>query len=70
MSQVFSPFVFPLSLLIMEYRHKVAFTSDDDALLMKYIARYNPRPKGRLGLKLYERLVENVCAALIMTLYD
>ncbi|KAH9977374.1 hypothetical protein BGW80DRAFT_848733 [Lactifluus volemus] len=39
--------------------HKVAFTGEDDALLMKYIATYNPRPKGRLGMKLYERLVEN-----------
>jgi hypothetical protein len=57
-------------IVIMDYRHKVAFTSEDDALLMKYIATYNPRPKGRLGMKLYERLVENVCAALIVMLYD
>ncbi|KAH9176680.1 hypothetical protein EDB89DRAFT_89128 [Lactarius sanguifluus] len=26
---------------------------------MKFIATYNPQPKGRLGIKLYERLVEN-----------
>ncbi len=28
---------------------------------MKFIATYNPQTKGRLGTKLYERLVENVC---------
>lgn len=28
-------------------------------MLLKYIATYNPQPKGRLGTKLYERLVEN-----------
>ncbi len=50
--------------LNIHYRPKVAFTKDDDALLMKYIATYNPQPKGRLGTKLYERLVENVCAVL------
>ncbi|KAF8497250.1 hypothetical protein F5888DRAFT_1831648 [Russula emetica] len=38
---------------------KVAFAQDDDTLLMKYIATYNPQLKGRLGMKLYERLVEN-----------
>ena len=31
---------------------------------MKYIAAYNPQLKGRLGMKIYERLVENVCAVL------
>jgi hypothetical protein len=46
----------------MKSRHKVAFTDEDDALLMKYIATYNPQPRGRLGVKLYDRLVENVCA--------
>ncbi|KAI0003418.1 hypothetical protein BJV74DRAFT_813765 [Russula compacta] len=39
--------------------YKVAFTEEDDALLMKYIATYNPQLRGRLGKKLYERLVEN-----------
>ncbi|KAH9057298.1 hypothetical protein EDB87DRAFT_1686417 [Lactarius vividus] len=39
--------------------HKIPFTDDDDALLMKFIATYKPQPKGRLGMKLYERLVEN-----------
>ncbi|KAH9999128.1 hypothetical protein BJV77DRAFT_660782 [Russula vinacea] len=38
---------------------KAAFTKEDDALLMKYIATYNPLLKGRLGMKLYERLVQN-----------
>jgi hypothetical protein len=45
-------------------RHKVPFTSEDDALLMKFIATYNPHTRGRLGKKLYERLVANVCIAL------
>ena len=31
---------------------------------MKYIATYNPQLRGRLGMKLYERLVENVCVVL------
>jgi hypothetical protein len=52
----------------MNVRHKVPFTAEDDALLMKYIATYNPQPKGRLGIKLYERLVENVRAVLIADL--
>ena len=56
--------LFILLIMNIHYRRKVAFTSDDDALLMKYIATYNPLPKGRLGTKLYERLVENVCAFL------
>ncbi|KAH8985997.1 hypothetical protein EDB86DRAFT_2311924 [Lactarius hatsudake] len=43
----------------MSGHHKIPFTDDDDVLLMKYIATYNPQPKGRLGIKLYERLVEN-----------
>ncbi|KAI9442450.1 hypothetical protein H4582DRAFT_1928442 [Lactarius indigo] len=43
----------------MSGHHKVPFTDDDDALLMKFIATYNPQPRGRLGMKLYERLVEN-----------
>lgn len=72
MSQVFSScvFFFFLSILTTNYRHKVAFTDEDDALLMKYIATYNPQPKGRLGMKLYERLVENVRAVLTVMLYD
>jgi len=37
---------------------------------MKYIATYNPQPKGRLGMKLYEKLVENVRAALYVMQYD
>ena len=48
----------------MKPRNKVSFTEEDDALLMKYIATYKPQPKGRLGMKLYEKLVENVRAAL------
>ncbi|KAH9045073.1 hypothetical protein EDB84DRAFT_1469042 [Lactarius hengduanensis] len=43
----------------MSGHHKVPFTDDDDTLLMKFIATYKPQPKGRLGMKLYERLVEN-----------
>ncbi len=31
---------------------------------MKYIATYHPQLKGRLGMKLYEKLVENVRATL------
>jgi hypothetical protein len=58
------PILFILLILNIHYRRKVAFTLDDDALLMKYIATYNPQLKGRLGTKLYERLVENVCAVL------
>ena len=45
----------------LHFSHKVPFTDDDDALLMKFIATYNPQPRGRLGTKLYERLVANVC---------
>ena len=56
--------LFILLILNIRYRRRVEFTSDDDALLMKYIATYNPLLKGRLGTKLYERLVENVCAVL------
>jgi hypothetical protein len=33
---------------------------------MKYIATYNPQLKGRLGMKLYERLVQNVRARCLM----
>jgi hypothetical protein len=31
---------------------------------MKYIATYHPQLKGRQGMKLYEKLVENVRATL------
>ena len=57
-------------LTLKHYRRRVAFSSDDDALLLKYIATYRPQPKGRLGIKLYERLVENVCAALPVMPYN
>ncbi|KAJ6607931.1 hypothetical protein B0H10DRAFT_2069841 [Mycena sp. CBHHK59/15] len=36
------------------------FTSDDDALLVKYIAKYNPGVQGRNGNKIYKTLTENV----------
>ncbi|KAG1853808.1 hypothetical protein C8R48DRAFT_675750 [Suillus tomentosus] len=38
----------------------VGFTSDEDTLLMKYIATYNPTKKYRSRNALYKRLVENV----------
>jgi hypothetical protein len=54
----------------MKLMHKCAFSEEDDALLMKYIATYNPQHKGRLGTKLYERLVENVRAELYVVECD
>ncbi|KAF5380097.1 hypothetical protein D9615_006123 [Tricholomella constricta] len=39
---------------------RVPFTSDEDTLLVKYIARYNPGLKGRAGNILYERLCDDV----------
>ncbi|KAI0062103.1 hypothetical protein BV25DRAFT_1916388 [Artomyces pyxidatus] len=38
---------------------RVLFTEDDDALLMKYIATYNPDLHGRLGSNLYRALADN-----------
>ncbi|CDO71935.1 hypothetical protein BN946_scf184940.g82 [Trametes cinnabarina] len=43
----------------MGNRARAEFTPEQDKLLAKYIAKYNPDKKGRLGRKLYERLVEN-----------
>jgi len=57
-------YYFFLSVPTIKSRHKVAFTKEDDALLMKYIATYHPQLKGRQGMKLYEKLVENVRATL------
>lgn len=54
----------------MKLRPNTAFSEEDDALLMKYIATYNPQQKGRLGKKLYEKLVENVRAALYVVQCD
>ncbi|KAG2348298.1 hypothetical protein BDR05DRAFT_956883 [Suillus weaverae] len=39
---------------------RVGFTADEDTLLMKYIATYNPAKKYRSGNVLYKRLEENV----------
>lgn len=39
---------------------RVGYTSDEDTLLMKYIATYNPTKQNRSGNVLYKRLVENV----------
>jgi hypothetical protein len=54
----------------MKPRHKVAFTEEDDTLLMKYIATYNSQPRGRLGTKLYEKLIENVRATIYVAQPD
>ncbi|KAI8974201.1 hypothetical protein BD414DRAFT_580896 [Trametes punicea] len=35
------------------------YTDQEDELLAKYIAKYNPQPSGRSGNLLYQRLVEN-----------
>ncbi|KZP12879.1 hypothetical protein FIBSPDRAFT_1049796 [Athelia psychrophila] len=35
------------------------FTNDDDLLLAKYIARYNPEQAGRMGNVLYQKLTDN-----------
>ncbi|KAJ7367590.1 hypothetical protein DFH08DRAFT_2440 [Mycena albidolilacea] len=35
------------------------FTSDEDKLLVKYLAKYNPGVKGRSGNRVYKALVEN-----------
>ena len=40
---------------------RTPFTKDDDLLLMKYIARYNPDKSGRQGNALYQKLEANVC---------
>ncbi|THH08713.1 hypothetical protein EW145_g2526 [Phellinidium pouzarii] len=40
-------------------RARTNFDQDDDALLVKYIARYNPEKAGRLGNALYKSLVED-----------
>src|SRR6266850_247327 len=62
---VTTPSPFPPSFVpTMKPRRKVAFTEEDDALLMKYIATYNTQPRGRLGVKLYDKLIENVRATL------
>ncbi|KAG1778374.1 hypothetical protein EV702DRAFT_177377 [Suillus placidus] len=39
---------------------RMGFTADEDTLLMKYIATYNPAKKYRSGNVLYKRLEENV----------
>ncbi|KAG2359710.1 hypothetical protein BDR07DRAFT_193225 [Suillus spraguei] len=39
---------------------RASFTADEDTLLMKYIATYNPTKKYRSGNALYKRLEENV----------
>ncbi|KAG0691981.1 hypothetical protein DFH29DRAFT_609237 [Suillus ampliporus] len=41
-------------------RVRTDFTGDEDILLMKYIATYNPTKQNRSGPALYKRLVENV----------
>ncbi|KAG6821136.1 hypothetical protein H0H93_006475 [Arthromyces matolae] len=40
--------------------HRAPFTAEDDALLVKYIAKYNPLPRGRSGNILYQTLCEDV----------
>ncbi|KAJ7730974.1 hypothetical protein DFH07DRAFT_156737 [Mycena maculata] len=48
-----------LYLCLMASRVHTRFTDNDDALLVKYIAKYNPGVQGRSGNKIYETLVEN-----------
>jgi hypothetical protein len=43
------------------------FTSDEDKLLVKYLAKYNPEVKGRSGNRVYKALVENVCALVFLS---
>jgi len=38
---------------------RASFTADEDTLLMKYIATYNPAKKYRCGNALYKRLEAN-----------
>ncbi|KAJ6579498.1 hypothetical protein DFH09DRAFT_329962 [Mycena vulgaris] len=38
---------------------RTPFTTDDDTLLVKYLAKYNPGVQGRSGNKIYQILVEN-----------
>jgi len=40
---------------------RTEFSEDDDALLVKYIAMYNPEKAGRQGNAVYQRLEANVC---------
>ena len=63
-AQVSGPLLSLIHLSERCFRHKVPFTDEEDALLMKFIATYNPSTKGRLGMKLYEKLVANVCIVL------
>ena len=51
------------------HRTRVPFTTEDDALLVKYIAKYNPALRGRLGNALYKTLVDNVRPGLIQYSY-
>ncbi|KAG1722334.1 uncharacterized protein EDB91DRAFT_214478 [Suillus paluster] len=41
-------------------RVRTDFTTDEDILLVKFIATYNPTKQNRSGNTLYKRLVENV----------
>ncbi|KAJ7250298.1 hypothetical protein C8J57DRAFT_681881 [Mycena rebaudengoi] len=38
---------------------RTPFTPEDDALLVKYIAKYNPGVQGRSGNRIYKQLIEN-----------
>ncbi|KAI0074700.1 hypothetical protein K474DRAFT_1665143 [Panus rudis PR-1116 ss-1] len=40
-------------------KQRTEFTTDDESLLVKYLARYNPDGQNRTGNKLYETLVKN-----------
>jgi hypothetical protein len=45
---------------IINRRFHNSYTSDDERLLVKYIAKYNPHGVGRKGNVLYKALVDNV----------
>jgi hypothetical protein len=54
--------VFAQSMLLtcyIPFSLRASFTADEDTLLMKYIATYNPAKKYRCGNVLYKRLEAN-----------
>lgn len=49
------------------YGGRALFSEEDDKLLVKYLATYNPKPTGRSGNRLYKTLTENVSSLTVPT---
>lgn len=57
----FSILTFTITIWQLRERYRrQPFSRDDETLLMKYIATYNPAKSGRSGNLLYKQLIENV----------